>query len=231
MDGTSDTPGSSDRHGEPAWKMPPAPPLAPPPPSLSASASAPSGSPAPGSVPPRSAWWKRSVPLWALLLSAVVGIGVGAVAGGGDSEQSDETVVAADGEQAARSTDNDATTTTDTRPTTTRATTTTERVTTTTTPPYEPQAADFQIGIVETERSCFGSAGCNITYRIDVTYVGVQPLDSSASYTVVYEVHGGDDLQTKNFEIRGSEIEYSEELISTPPNPNLSAVAVRVLDN
>ena len=168
---------------------------------------------------------------WALLLTAVLGIGVGAAAGGGGSDQADETVVAADGEQAAASTDDDATTTTDTRPPTTRATTTTERVTTTTMPPYEPQPADFQIGIVETERSCFGSAGCNITYRIDVTYVGAQPIDSSASYTVVYEVHGGDDLQTKNFEIRGSDIEYSEEIIGTPPNPSLSAVAVRVLDN
>lgn len=174
------------------------------------------------------------MPLWVLLLTAVIGLGVGAAIGESDNGDTDETAVATgdNTERPAASVNNKTPLTSEQATTTTKAqptTTTTELVTTTTLPPYDPQPADFEIAIVETERSCFGSAGCNITYRIEAAYVGERPMRQPARYTVVYEVRGGDDLQTKNFEVRGDQYEFSTEMIGTPPDPNLTAVAVRVL--
>jgi hypothetical protein len=103
--------------------------------------------------------------------------------------------------------------------------------TTTTAASYTPVPTDFQIGIVETERACFGTAGCSIEYRIDVTYIGVQAMKPGSSYTVMYDVLGGDDPKTDNFEITGSQFTSSTARISTPPNPTLTATATRVLEN
>jgi hypothetical protein len=103
--------------------------------------------------------------------------------------------------------------------------------TTTTTASYTPVPADFQIGIVETSRSCFGTAGCSIDYRIDVTYIGAQAMKTGAAYTVVYDVLGGESVKTDNFEITGSQYTAGEGFISTPPNPILTATATKVLPN
>ncbi len=102
---------------------------------------------------------------------------------------------------------------------------------TTTAEPLPPAPTDFVIGIIETERSCFGSAGCNISYRIDPQYIGATPLSPGRSYTVIYEVRGGESLATKNFELQGERASFSEDFISTPPDPVLTAVPVRVLEN
>jgi hypothetical protein len=51
-------------------------------------------------------------------------------------------------------------------------------------PKEEPMAAgfttrksDFEIGTKIPEKNCFGSAGCNVTYRIKPKYVGTQELN------------------------------------------------------
>jgi hypothetical protein len=51
-------------------------------------------------------------------------------------------------------------------------------------PNEEPMAAgfttrksDFEIGIKILEKRCFGSAGCSVTYRIKLKYVGTQELN------------------------------------------------------
>jgi hypothetical protein len=117
-----------------------------------------------------------------------------------------------------------------TRPGQVSSNTSRSTIPTTTAAAYKPVPTDFQIGIVETERACFGSAGCSIEYRIDVTYIGTT-MEPGTSYTVVYDVHGGDDVQTDNFEITGGEYTSTSNRIATPTNPTLSAVATKVLDN
>lgn len=160
-------------------------------------------------------------PVIGVAAGLAVGIPLGAAISGGEptsegSVRSDTEIVSAEGATSV------------TQPPASRAPATT-RASTTTAAPYVPTPEDFQVAIIETERSCFGSAGCNIRFRIDPTYVGTSALAPGSSYTVIYEVRGGDDVQTKNFTVEGGEARFREELISTPPNPTLTAVVVRVL--
>jgi len=53
---------------------------------------------------------------------------------------------------------------------------------------YTPKPSDFKLTPKILKKTCFGSAGCNITYRILVDYVGTGTLDSSKTYEVTYEV-------------------------------------------
>jgi hypothetical protein len=96
--------------------------------------------------------------------------------------------------------------------------------------PYSPTPADFTITIVVVEQSCFGSAGCNVQYTIDVGYVGSQLPDANTTYRVVYEVQGGEDPKIGSFTVRGSQVSVpSRDFISTPPNPTLTAVPTNVV--
>lgn len=103
------------------------------------------------------------------------------------------------------------------------------KATTTTAAEYVPTPADFSLEVVETRRSCFGSAGCSITLKLVPTYTGPTP-DSSRTYTVLYEIIGGDSGKSGNFTMRGTNVKFSsDDVISTPPNPTLTAQVTRVL--
>lgn len=169
--------------------------------------------------------WYRS---WPALITAGVLLFLGgyALASAREDEPVGIDQVAATGDSGATDTTTSAVPTT--RPRTTTSAPTTTRAPTTTAAPHVPTPEEFTIGIIETERSCFGTAGCLISYRIDPKYNG-PPISPTATYTVVYEVRGGEDVQTKNFDLEGGSASFREESISTPPNPTLSAVPVRVL--
>lgn len=79
-----------------------------------------------------------------------------------------------------------------------------------------PKPADFKLAVKQLSKQCFGSAGCNITYRIVVTYLGKAKLDPSKTYEVTYDVRGGEDPQTNTLTIAGTESTVDkEEFIST----------------
>ena len=42
--------------------------------------------------------------------------------------------------------------------------------------PVKFKRSDFTVGIKILSKQCFGSAGCNVEFRIDPQYVGSQPL-------------------------------------------------------
>lgn len=70
-----------------------------------------------------------------------------------------------------------------------------------------------------TKKACFGSAGCNVTYHIDVTYAGTQSLDDSKTYVVTYQVSGVDDGPAINsFEITGDQYTYDESEFGQTPS-------------
>lgn len=76
--------------------------------------------------------------------------------------------------------------------------------------PYKPTKLDFQLKLKITRKKCFGSAGCNIDYHIDLTYVGAT-LDDSQTWVVTYEVTGVEDGPAINtFEITGDQYSYDE---------------------
>jgi hypothetical protein len=152
---------------------------------------------------------KLVVALAALIVGVLIGGGVGWAIGhaGRSSEKAVQASVAA-----------------------TDSTTSTVRATTTTVSHYVPVPADFNIEIIETSRQCFGTAGCSIQYTINPTYVGPRPPDPSKTFTVIYDVQGGESPKTANFTIKGSKASFQQgDYISTPPNPTLSATATRIL--
>jgi hypothetical protein len=92
-----------------------------------------------------------------------------------------------------------------------------------------PTKSNFKLAVKILRKQCFGSAGCNITYRIDVTYAGVE-LDPSATYEVTYEVKGGEDPIVNTFEVTGDSASVQqEEMASTKRSADkLTAVVTSV---
>jgi hypothetical protein len=79
-------------------------------------------------------------------------------------------------------------------------------------------------------KQCFGSAGCNITYRIEVGYDG-PPLDPSNTYEVVYEVRGGEDgpqVNTLTVEGDQSSVDSEESISTSSAGRKLTAVVTSV---
>ncbi|MET7709888.1 hypothetical protein [Micromonospora sp. NPDC005413] len=78
-------------------------------------------------------------------------------------------------------------------------------------PAYDtPAKGDFKLKVKTLRKQCFGSAGCNITYRIDVTYTG-DGLDPSRTYEVTYEVKGAEDPVINTFEVTGDSASVQQE--------------------
>lgn len=81
---------------------------------------------------------------------------------------------------------------------------------------HTPAAREFQIRVKVLSKQCFGSAGCNITFRIDPTYSG-PALDPGTTWLITYEVTGVEDgPQVNTFELTGDTASFdSEESAST----------------
>ncbi|MER5336775.1 hypothetical protein [Micromonospora sp. NPDC002717] len=74
-----------------------------------------------------------------------------------------------------------------------------------------PTKSDFKLKVKILKKQCFGSAGCNITYRIDVTYTGDVDLDPSKTYEVTYQVKGAEDPIINTFEVSGDSASVQQE--------------------
>jgi hypothetical protein len=184
----------------------------PPPPAFDPAPAAPLPPPV-GVAPERE---KRGWRTWQALLLALIALLIGIGIGAASSSSSDDSK---SGDQAAAAADSS----------TSSSTTSTTRATTTTVA-YVPVPADFTIDVIETERSCFGSAGCNVTYTIKPNYVGAQLPSASDTFTVVYEVRGGTDSKTGNFTVTGSQVSYDkDDLIQTATGSKLTAVPTQVV--
>ena len=80
-------------------------------------------------------------------------------------------------------------------------------------------------------KQCFGSAGCNVTYRILVDYTG-PALDPAGKYEVLYQVRGGEDGPVSNsLEIADGQSSVDEEefVIAKSSKTKLTAVVTDVL--
>lgn len=88
---------------------------------------------------------------------------------------------------------------------------------------------DFTIDLIITKQSCFGSAGCNITYTPDVTWVGTGPLPDTGSFTIVYEIRGGEEPQIANIEVRNGQVFGRGGMISADQGTVLTAKVIRIL--
>lgn len=81
---------------------------------------------------------------------------------------------------------------------------------------YAPEPDDFEITVKVLKKQCFGSAGCNVTYRIDPSYVGTMSIPDAGTTEVTYEVKGGEDPQISTFTIEDGTATFdSEERLQT----------------
>jgi len=83
---------------------------------------------------------------------------------------------------------------------------------TTDTPTYTPAKTDWAVTVKVKERQCFGEAGCNTTVAVDPQYVGTDPLPTTGTIEVTYEISGdtsGPVVGT--FTVEDSQIAYDKE--------------------
>lgn len=73
------------------------------------------------------------------------------------------------------------------------------------TPYVVPTKADFEVTLKILTKDCFGTAGCNVTYRpILAQHQPAGSFDPSITYDVTYTVRGGDDgAQTDTLYVTG----------------------------
>lgn len=204
----------------------PTPPVMAPPPYVTAPPphmAPPPGAPGPGFPPPppsasKRPWWRRG------FVVAPASFLVGLMFGG----------AAAAGGEAATTAVKPATTVTVTAPAAEAAGV---EETTAAPPPaedYTPKASDFRVSLSITEKQCFGSAGCNITFRIKPEYVGTSPVPDGKAYTITYQIDGGEDGPTLNsFKLENGTATYDqEEMISVKSSKaKLSAKVTSVLED
>jgi hypothetical protein len=91
-----------------------------------------------------------------------------------------------------------------------------------------PTPDQMAIEVKVVEKKCFGSAGCVLTYTLKPTYTGADSDLSGTSFTVVYEVLGGEEprigrLRVVNKEILGG---ISEETIETKRSSDVLSAKV-----
>jgi len=65
-----------------------------------------------------------------------------------------------------------------------------------------PTVDDFEIEIAKLSEQCFGSAGCNVEFEIDVSWS--VNLDPTTTYRVTYEINGGDDSYIETIDVFGN---------------------------
>lgn len=99
----------------------------------------------------------------------------------------------------------------------------------TTTAAALPRAADFRLTIVETSHKCFGSAGCSISFRIDPQYVG-SGSPPTGSFTLLYEVIGGDQPQTGSIKVTNGRYNHEEGSLDSDGG-TLTARVTQVLED
>lgn len=96
---------------------------------------------------------------------------------------------------------------------------------------YTPTATDFTLEVVTLEEQCFGTAGCNVTFTVDVTYSGRMLPDPDRTFTVIYDVTGGSDPLTNRITVNGDQVSApTDQMIQTDSgDAQLVATVTRVL--
>lgn len=91
---------------------------------------------------------------------------------------------------------------------------------------YSPKPSDITLTPKITRKKCFGSAGCNVTFRLELEYSG-PGLDPATTWLVSYEIRGVEDgPEIGSLELTGTQFTSQEEDVSTPSSK--SKVTIKV---
>lgn len=73
-----------------------------------------------------------------------------------------------------------------------------------------PVAADFALTVKVLEKECFGSAGCNIKYRMVIKQVGTKTFDPAKTYEITYSLKGTEDPVIGTLTVTGDQYDADE---------------------
>lgn len=97
-------------------------------------------------------------------------------------------------------------------------------------PGATPQVADFKLTARITDKKCFGSAGCNIDFKIEMDYLG-SALSEDDTWEITYEVTGVEDgPMIGTLELTGTTFTSSEESVSTTSSKKKIVIKVTSVD-
>lgn len=74
-----------------------------------------------------------------------------------------------------------------------------------------PTPADFTLVLTELSRKCFGSAGCNVTFTVQLTANDGITYDPTKTYKVMYSIAGAEDSYTNYLTITGKNYTHNDE--------------------
>ena len=93
-------------------------------------------------------------------------------------------------------------------------------------PTVQPKPSDFELTVKTLSKQCFGDAGCNITFRVEVAYGG-PTLDPSTTWEVTYEIRGPEDgTQVNTLEVTGDQSSVDQEEIASTKSASVKLKAV-----
>jgi len=96
-----------------------------------------------------------------------------------------------------------------------------------------PKKGDFEVTLKVLSKECFGSAGCNVTYRAKLSQsLPTGALDPDVTYDLTYVVHGDESgPQTETMYITGDQYEQpSEGLAQTATSGTKLTVTVTKIE-
>jgi hypothetical protein len=93
-----------------------------------------------------------------------------------------------------------------------------------------PKAADIKLTAKVTSKHCFGSAGCNVEFRVKMAYSGPD-LSADDTWEVTYEVTGVEDGPLLgSFDITGDTYDVNEEIAGTTSSSKKISIKVTAVD-
>jgi hypothetical protein len=90
----------------------------------------------------------------------------------------------------------------------------------------KPKASDFELTVKTLSKQCFGEAGCNITFRVEVAYGGPK-LDPGTTWEVTYEIRGPEDgPQVNTLTVTGDQSSVDQEEMASTRSSSVKLRAV-----
>jgi hypothetical protein len=96
----------------------------------------------------------------------------------------------------------------------------------------QPTPKMFSLTVMTLTSQCFRKAGCNVTYRVALTYKGTLPLDPAKTYVVTYKVSGLEDPAANKLTVTGNTYKFAKDEFgqTTTSRFTLAAAATAVFE-
>lgn len=78
----------------------------------------------------------------------------------------------------------------------------------------EPTVADFELTLTELSRQCFGSAGCNVQFSVNLKNVGGKAFDPGKSYRLTFNVEGTTEPYSNYVTITGDQYQRDDTMLA-----------------